>query len=228
MTETFTTARDGIAVNGFTMLKGFLREEECAELIRALGPVRGAGERGLLRHPAVVQLATSERLLSLLQRLLSTFPQPVRAIYFDKTPGANWLVAWHQDLTVALRARHEIDGWGPWSVKSGIEHVQPPAKCLEAMITVRLHLDPCDETNGALSVLPGSHCHGRLSADDIEHFRRKGADELCCADAGDVLLMRPLLLHASGRSQSGGHRRVLHIEYAGFELPEQLAWNEAA
>jgi hypothetical protein len=34
--------------------------------------------------------------------------------------------------------------------------------------------------------------------------------------------MRPLLLHASGRSTSQRHHRVLHIEYAAFALPDDF------
>ena len=228
MIEAPATAREEIAINGFAIIRGVLQEEECAEIIRTVGPVSGAGERGLLAHPAVVQLADSDRLKALLRPHLAIEPLPVRAIYFDKTQDTNWPVAWHQDMTIALRERHEIPGWGQWSVKGGNQHAQPPVTLLEKMITVRLHLDPCDETNGALSVLAGSHRHGRFSPDDIRIFRNDLPATLCRADAGDVLLMRPLLLHASRRSQSDRHRRVLHIEYAGFELPEPLAWNKAA
>jgi ectoine hydroxylase-related dioxygenase (phytanoyl-CoA dioxygenase family) len=106
--------------------------------------------------------------------------------------------------------------------------VQPPVEMLERMLTVRLHLDEADESNGALRVLPGSHLHGRLSAAEIQNMRATTAEVICRARVGDILLMRPLLLHASGRSESGGHRRVLHIEYAGFTLPEPLAWHAAA
>jgi len=42
------------------------------------------------------------------------------------------------------------------------------------------------------------------------------------------MLMRPLLLHASGRSQGVKQRRVLHIEYAGFTLPAGLDWSDGA
>jgi hypothetical protein len=70
----------------------------------------------------------------------------VRAIYFDKSSDANWLVPWHQDLTLALRERLESPGFGPWSVKDGIPHVQPPVELLERMLTVRIHFDDADES----------------------------------------------------------------------------------
>jgi ectoine hydroxylase-related dioxygenase (phytanoyl-CoA dioxygenase family) len=155
-------------------------------------------------------------------------PIPVRAIYFDKSSDANWLVPWHQDLTLALRERLESPGFGPWSVKDGIPHVQPSVELLERMLTVRIHLDDADETNGALRVLPGSHRHGRLTPERIRTLRHEQSEVLCSARAGDVLLMRPLLLHASGRSTSERRRRVLHIEYAGFTLAHGLSWHESA
>jgi ectoine hydroxylase-related dioxygenase (phytanoyl-CoA dioxygenase family) len=159
---------------------------------------------------------------------LPSEPLPVRAIYFDKSPETNWLVPWHQDLSLALRARAEVPGFGPWSTKDGIPHVQPPAELLQQMLTVRLHLDDADESNGALRVLPGSHRFGRLSAQRIQQRRTEQSDLFCTVAAGDALLMRPLLLHASSRSTSARHRRVLHIEYAGFTLPDELNWHEAA
>jgi ectoine hydroxylase-related dioxygenase (phytanoyl-CoA dioxygenase family) len=82
---------------------------------------------------------------------------PVRAIFFDKSSGSNWLVPWHQDLTIAVASKCEAPGFGPWSVKDGIPHVQPPDELLKQMIALRLHLDDCDASNGALRVIPGSH-----------------------------------------------------------------------
>ena len=150
----------------------------------------------------------------------------MRAIYFDKSPDTNWLVAWHQDVTLAIRAKADVPEFGPWSIKGGVPHVQPPATLLERMLTVRLHLDDADELNGALRVIPGSHRDGKLSAANIAEFRNRSSEVVCSVLAGDALLMRPLLLHASGRSESPRHRRVLHIEYAGFSLPDGLGWHE--
>ncbi len=74
---------------------------------------------------------------------------------------------WHQDVTNAVQERIETEGYGPWSIKADVLHVQPPAEVLEHMISVRLHLDPCGEENGALRVLSGSHTSGRISDEDI-------------------------------------------------------------
>ena len=215
--------------DGFALVKQGVSSEQRANLLAALGEVARAGTRGLLTRPEVVGFARSLSLLATLRPHLLAEPRPVRAIFFDKVPGARWLVTWHQDVTLALCEKIEIPGFGPWSVKDGIVHVQPPADLLARMLTVRVHLDDADEENGALRVLAGTHRRGRLSADEISDARAARADVVCRAVAGDVLLMRPLLLHASGRSTSPDrHRRVLHIEYAGFDLPGGLRWNEGA
>ena len=57
------------------------------------------GARNLLRLlPSVKQLATDSPFADLADRLLDVPGFPVRAIFFDKVPGANWDAAWHQDL----------------------------------------------------------------------------------------------------------------------------------
>jgi Phytanoyl-CoA dioxygenase (PhyH) len=210
---------------GFTIVPGLLPRVD--ELVSSLGVATGAGRRGMLSQPVVYDLVTSEPILRVVSPLLPGSPRPVRGIYFDKSPSANWLVAWHQDLTITVTHQEEVPGFGPWSKKDGLIHVQPPVEVLQSMITLRLHLDDTDEANGALRVLPGSHTHGRLAAADIARLREATPEVTCCASRGDALLMRPLLLHASGRSTSERHRRILHIEYAGCDLPQGLRWNEA-
>lgn len=151
----------------------------------------------------------------------------VRGILFDKTPGSNWLVAWHQDLTICVQERREVPGYGPWSVKHGVPHVQPPVILLEEMVTLRLHLDDTHAGNGALRVMPGSHLEGRLNARRIGEMRMHGKEVVCEAGPGDVLVMRPMLLHASSKAEVAGHRRVVHLEFARREvLAEGLRWHE--
>lgn len=154
--------------------------------------------------------------------------QVVRGIFFDKTPGANWPVAWHQDLTLALRERHDVEGWTNWTVKRGVTHVQAPANILARMITMRLHLDDCGESNGPLRVIAGSHADGILPRAEINK-RVQAGDQTVLANAGDALFMRPLTLHASSPAKMPSHRRVLHLEFAPTSLlPNGLDWAATA
>ena len=91
------------------------------------------------------------------------------------------------------------------------------------MLTLRLHLDDVTDENGPLQVLPGSH------GDDGESAGSTTAPVTILASAGDVLAMRPLLLHCSNGSHpdTTRHRRILHMEFAaGFELGDGYAWHE--
>jgi len=173
----------GVKTTGFLQIAGVLDATEQSRLLAALGPATGPGRRGLLSNPTVAALASSPTLLDLVRPHLPAPPVPTRAIYFDKSPETNWLVPWHQDLTIALREPAEVPGFVPWSTKDGATHVQPPVAMLEQMLTVRLHLDPTDASNGALRVLPGSHRSGRLDAGQIHQWRERQPEFLLCASA---------------------------------------------
>lgn len=182
------------------------------------------GARNLLGFPLIRETAALPNITSCLSQVLGTGFRLVRGLLFDKTPGANWPVAWHQDLSLAVHQRHDLTGWGNWSVKSGVPHVQPPAEVLGRMLTLRLHLDDCPPDNGALRVLPGSHLGGLLSRQAITGLAAEPAMTIA-AHAGDGLLMRPLLLHASSPAHAPAHRRVLHLEFAPAGLlPTPLVW----
>ncbi len=222
---------NGLFENGFARIPAVLSPKHVLELkcaVEPLGPA--AGHRQLMqRIPEVASLATSPQLLDYLRAALedsNAKPVPVRSILFDKSPEANWPVAWHQDLTISVAQKAEIPGYGPWSIKEGVPHVQPPISVLDNMVTARLHLDDCDESNGALQVIPGSHRHGRLDSHAIARFRAASPVTLCTARAGDLLLMRPLILHASAPATHPTHRRIIHIEYTLVALPEPLIWAE--
>jgi len=92
------------------------------------------------------------------------------------------------------------------------------------MVSLRIHLDDCGTDGGTLRVMPGSHRHGKFDDDAIERLRQMTEAVSCCVAQGDVLVMRPLLLHASSPAKSLSHRRVIHIEYACGPLPEGLRW----
>jgi ectoine hydroxylase-related dioxygenase (phytanoyl-CoA dioxygenase family) len=216
--------------DGFVVASGVLSPHSRSELLRELQellPTSHAGVRGLVaKARSIGALAQSAAVRSLVDRVLGPEAQLVRSILFNKSDEANWQVAWHQDLAIAVAKPEEVEGYSCWSSKDGVPHVQPPVEILERMLTVRLHLDPADETNGALWVSPGSHRLGRLRAAEAAAVAGRNEKHLCTVDAGDALLMRPLLLHASRKATSSQSRRVIHLEFAGVSLPSPLAWAE--
>jgi ectoine hydroxylase-related dioxygenase (phytanoyl-CoA dioxygenase family) len=190
-----------------------------------------AATRGGLRNVLetcreVRELAQSPEVRSLPQAVIGPTCVAVRGILFDKTPDANWRVVWHQELTIAVRERRDAIGFGPWSEKAGVPHVQPPATILERMLAVRVHLDDCTPDNGPVRVLPGSHMAGRLSDASIDHWKQSVKPVACTVDRGGILAFRPLLLHASSPARMPMRRRVVHIEFATGDLPDGLTWHD--
>lgn len=182
----------------------------------------GFGRRNVLDMPAVARIAALPAIRDIVEAVLGQPARPVRGLFFDKTPAANWTVPWHQDRAIAVRERVETPGYGPWSVKAGAAHVQPPAGVLAAMLTVRLHLDDCGPDNGPLRIVPGTH-RRLLGAAEVESASAGPQRTLACP-AGGAVVMRPLALHCSSPAATPGHRRVLHVEYAAIDLPNGLAW----
>jgi ectoine hydroxylase-related dioxygenase (phytanoyl-CoA dioxygenase family) len=214
---------------GFSMCRGALASTTVAELKDALETMGAAagrrGLRNLLQRSATIRAAAhSLQIAELVTAVLGTEARAVRAILFDKQPGANWGVGWHQDLTIAVKRRIDIEGFTAWTVKDGVPHVQPPVAILENMLTLRLHLDATDEDNGALIVMPGTHVDGRLPETRVAPDDAAGP-VVCAAAPGDVLAFRPLLLHMSRKSKRPAHRRVIQIEYAAASLPPPLMWH---
>ena len=182
-------------------------------------------ERNLLSVPSVRALAMSRPVREIMEAVLGPECFAVRGIFFNKTPSSNWKVVWHQDLTIAVRERAEASGFGPWTMKAGILHVQPPPEIMSGLLAIRLHMDKSGIDNGPLRVIAGSHRRGRLSAEQIGNCNKE-TSVTCTVPKGGALVMRPLLLHASSSCAIPKSRRVIHLEFAAAELPHNLDWHD--
>ena len=229
---------EAVRRDGFAVVEGVVDAGTVDGLVRAIeraGPLDAVlrregdvyGMRDLLRAiPEVRRLAGSPSLLDLVEPILGPDAFAVRGLLFDKTTGANWSVPWHQDLTIVVRTRVDAPGFGPWNVKGGIPHVRPPVGVLEGMLTLRIHLDDCDLGQGPLRVLPGSHLGGKLGPLATRGWLDREPAVPCLVPRGGVVMMRPLLLHASSAATEPRRRRVIHLEYAGSRLPDGVDWFE--
>jgi ectoine hydroxylase-related dioxygenase (phytanoyl-CoA dioxygenase family) len=218
-----------VIAQGFAVSDAVFARSDLTRVIEALTAAdlahMKAGARHLLSVPAVRTLASDPRMLAIAEDFIGGSAAPFRATLFDKSPDTNWLVTWHQDTALPLRARVEDPAWGPWSVKNGVLYAHAPASALQQVVALRVSLDPSTASTGPLRVLPFSHQRGVLTDDEIRRFAG-GADPVdCVTGAGGVVAMRPLTIHASSKARSPGRRRVLHIEYsasltlaAGIEL----------
>lgn len=150
--------------------------------------------------------------------------RPVRAILFDKSATTNWALGWHQDRTIAVRARAACDGFGPWSIKAGMFHVEPPFAIIERMLTIRVHLDSVDADNAPLLIAPGSHRLGRIAEAGIDAAVAHCGTASCLAERGDVWIYATSVLHASAAATVPRRRRVLQVDFSADALPAPLEW----
>jgi ectoine hydroxylase-related dioxygenase (phytanoyl-CoA dioxygenase family) len=174
--------------------------------------------------PGVSRLIFKDELRDLIYNIFSPGYFVVKSIYFDKPKLSNWFVAWHQDLTISVDKRKDIDGYGPWTVKQNQFAVQPPIDILEDNFTLRIHLDDTNADNGALKVISRSHLKNICRPEVIDWTIEK--EQICAVKAGGLMLMRPLLLHGSNRTINNNRRRVIHIEFSRKELTANLNWSE--
>lgn len=226
-----------LEAEGFTLLPQVFSEAEVEALCAGLGGALADGRDGPLRSqngsiygarnvlalwPEAADAWRKPVLVAVLEAVLGPGFGLVRGLYFDKPPGQSWTLPWHKDLTVAVRD-NRLPGraFGKPTRKAGVPHVEAPLEVLTAMLTARIHLDDVTEENGPLQVLPGSHRTGKTLEPGAVPPRK------VLAQRGDVLLMRPLLAHASGHThpETRRHRRILHLELsAEAELPDGYAW----
>ena len=230
-----------MAVDGYAIVPSVLNAGDVQRLSAAVEQAResdhpaavanSSGVYGLRNLtevvPEITSLVESRAIQELLGQLFEHPAFLVRATLFDKTEGANWGVFWHQDQSIAVRQRLDVPGFDGWTKKAGVHCVRPPADVMERIRTIRLHLDDCGEQQGALRVLPGTHRMRRLTSDQVEAQPSGREDVLCRVSAGDAVLMCPLLLHASSPMTTGTRRRVIHLEFADFDLPDRLEWYHA-
>jgi ectoine hydroxylase-related dioxygenase (phytanoyl-CoA dioxygenase family) len=204
--------------NGYGLIPHVFAPSEIESLLNAFHqealPRTRAGVRHAMRSPSVTKVANDPRMVEVARKILGPAAIPFRATLFEKLPESNWLVAWHQDTALPLRDRVEATGWGPWSIKDGVNYAHAPARALERVVALRLHLDDSALDNGPLRVLPATHTRGVLTDEEILSIAGQTKSVDCLMPNGGIVAMRPLAIHASSKSQTENPRRVLHVEYA--------------
>ena len=219
--ETLRLGKDGAQLFSAAISTIELRD---LEITLATQPRDHAGVR--LRNIPQLQpfLAPSGPIGRMAVSVLGEECLPVRAVLFDKSAGTNWSLGWHQDRTIAVQQRIDVNGFGPWSLKRKMVHVEPPFELLAGMLTLRVHFDPVPESNAPLLIAPGSHHCGRIPWSVIPEVVEQCGVVSCLADAGDVWLYSTPILHASDAALKPRNRRVLQIDYSAGELPGGLRW----
>ena len=219
---------NALTTQGFVLARDVVPRAECDAIGSKIVPdsQTSAGSRAVLSFDWCQGLAARLRTHPALASCLPSDYVAFQCTYFSKSSSCNWLVPIHQDLSIPVAERVDDPELRGWSEKEGSLFVQPPAELLERLVIVRLHLDPCGPEDGPLHVLPGTHRQGRFEPEAVAAARRAQQAVVCSLECGDVLVMRPLLLHASSKASGSSRRRVLHFVFGPRELPYGLRWQQ--
>jgi len=221
---------------GFTVINGIYTAEETDKIAKTIDAANADRSnfrksedlfaiRQFLREiPDVKGLIFTPTLKHVIHQFFGHDYFLVKSIYFDKPENSNWFVAYHQDLTISVDQKIEIAGFGPYTKKHNQFAVQPPLNILENNFTIRIHLDDTNEENGALKVIPDSHSKGIYRPENIDWATE--TEVSCNVKCGGIMIMKPLLLHSSGRTTNSKKRRVIHLEFSNQALPKELHWSE--
>lgn len=156
---------------------------------------------------------------------LGVSAQPVRIVSFNKSKENNWAVPWHQDRIIAVKDRHDLEGFHNWSIKSGTHHCEPPISILQKMIFIRIHLDETTPENGAMEIAIGSHKKGIIKSSEAATIANQCEQEYTSANRGDILVLKMLMLHRSSSSTSNAARRTIRADFAAKDcLPLPIKW----
>lgn len=226
----------GVAESGYCIINDVYCDDQIDALIDVINAVdssrptfRKTSDLFAIRQflkelPAIKPLIFTDKLSKIIKALFGDEYFAVKSIYFDKPEESNWFVAYHQDLTISVDRKMSLPGYGPWTLKHNQFAVQPPLNILQDNFTIRIHLDDTDENNGALKVVVASHLKGEYRPETINW--QEETEHICPVKKGGIMLMRPLLLHASNRTTNNKKRRVIHIEFSKMQLHEGLSWSE--
>lgn len=222
--------------NGFTTIKHVFSDLQIIRMLELIdqadtskGTFRKSADLFAIRQflkevPEINKLILNNEFKALIRDLFGSDYFIVKSIYFDKPEQSNWFVPYHQDLTISVDKKAELDDYRKWTLKQDQFSVQPPLDLLKQIFTVRIHLDDTDENNGALKVIPGSHLKDIYRPEDIDWTTE--TEHICDVPKGGIMIMKPLLLHSSSRTTNNNKRRVIHVEFCNQELHQELQWIE--
>lgn len=224
---------------GFTIINNVYSENEIKKLISLIenttendpenATFRKSQDLFAIRQfhkeiPETLSFIFNENLNNIIESTFGKGYFITKSIYFDKPEKSNWFVAYHQDLTISVDKKMEVENFENWTIKQNQFAVQPPKEILENNFTIRIHIDTTTKDNGALKVINNSHSKGIVRIEKL-NFENE-TETICEVKKGGIMIMKPLLFHASNKTTNNERRRVIHLEFSKQQLPSGLEWSE--
>lgn len=230
------TTKSEIAEEGFAIINGVYDDAEIDNIITIIAEAnatkntfRKSNDLFAIRQfhkevPKSLALIFNQNLKKIINDHLGDDYFITKSIYFDKPEMSNWFVPYHQDLTISVDKKVALAGYHKWTTKDNQFAVIPPLSILENNFTIRIHLDNTTYENGALRVINKSHTKGIYRPENINFDAE--TETICEISKGGIMIMKPLLLHASNKTTNKKRRRIIHLEFSNQKLPNEIEWSE--
>lgn len=114
---------------GYTTVEGVYTAGEIGKILEAISRADTSKEtfrkstevfaiRQFLKEvPASFELIFTENLKKMIRQVIGGDVFVTKSIYFDKPEMSNWYVSYHQDLTISVDKKTELEDFGPWTTK---------------------------------------------------------------------------------------------------------------
>ena len=121
----FTTYKQDLLENGVSIVNNIYSAEEVARILAVIDQADTSNDtfrkttdlfaiRQFLKEiPSAADLIFTDKLKTLIKDMLGDNCFVVKSIYFDKPETSNWYVAYHQDLTISVDKKLELEHFGP-------------------------------------------------------------------------------------------------------------------
>jgi hypothetical protein len=121
-----------ISTNGFTIINQVYTESEIEKLISLIeNRTESNSENATFRKsrdlfairqfhkevPETLDFIINQNLKDIIEDTFGKGYFITKSIYFDKPEKSNWFVAYHQDLTISVDKKIEIENFENWTVK---------------------------------------------------------------------------------------------------------------
>ena len=117
--------KEEVSENGFAVMNDFFTGKEIEHLLEAISQVdtskptiRKTTDLFAIRQflkevQQAAEIIFNKRLTTTIAEIFGNDFFVVKSIYFDKPESSNWFVAYHQDLTISVDKKIELEGFGP-------------------------------------------------------------------------------------------------------------------
>jgi hypothetical protein len=133
--STASTFKTRLEQDGFAVVSACLDEATVELLSKQFDDTRYP-ERNLLSVPSVQALAISKPVHEIIAAVLGQSASRFggfSSIRHEAQTGRSFGI---KMLTIAVRERREVNGFGPWTMKAGVLHVQPPAEVMSGILAI--------------------------------------------------------------------------------------------